>query len=302
MYANVKESPHAKGLLWACASATVLLLVFALLALNSGAGASPLLRPEAGAPPPAPTVPGTLPPSSPTILPGQSVTPGTPVVGTPTVPGPVPTNVPTPGACSTTFSDVEVGAWYYDYIMWMACNGIVNGYSDGTFRPGNPATRGQIVKIVVGAFALPLHADAPYFADVPAGSTFFDWIQTATFYGIVVGYPCGGPGEPCNAQSQPYYRPNSDVTRAQLTKIIVLAAQQWDPVGWALLNPPQPTFNDVPAGSTFYGYVETALAHSVLEGYACGGPGEPCPGRYFRPNGNATRAQLSKMVYEAVLP
>jgi hypothetical protein len=224
------------------------------------------------------------------------------VVGTPTVPGPIPTGIPTPGNCNISFSDVQVGAWYYDYVMWMACTGIVNGYPDGTFRPGNLATRGQIAKIVVGAFALPINTGGPGFADVPPGSTFFEWVQTASFYGIVVGYPCGGSGEPCNPQSQPYYRPNNDVTRAQLTKIIVRAAQQWDPIGWALVDPAVPTFNDVPSGSTFYGFVETAVAHGLLDGYACGGAGEPCPGRYFRPNGNATRAQLSKMVYEAVIP
>jgi hypothetical protein len=28
------------------------------------------------------------------------------------------------------------------------CHGIINGYADGTFRPSNNATRGQISKIV----------------------------------------------------------------------------------------------------------------------------------------------------------
>jgi len=28
------------------------------------------------------------------------------------------------------------------------CHGVVTGYADHTFRPANPATRGQIAKIV----------------------------------------------------------------------------------------------------------------------------------------------------------
>ena len=84
--------------------------------------------------------------------------------------------------------------------------------------------------------------------------------------------------------------------------MIVLTAQLFDPTGWALINPPTATFNDVMFGSTFYSYVETALAHGVLTGYPCGAPNEPCPGRYFRPNGNSTRAQLAKMVFMAVGP
>ena len=289
--------------MWACASAAVIMLALALLALSGGANASPLVRSAAGAPPPPPTVPATLPVPSLTSIPNGTSILSTPTPrSSPTLPGPVPTGEPTPGPCTISFSDVEPAAWYYNYIMWMACNDIVQGYPDGTFRPGNPASRAQIVKIVVGAFYLPvITVGGPHFADVPVGSTFYDWVETASYYGIVQGYPCGGPGEPCNSQSQPYYRPNNDVTRAQLTKIIVLTAQLLDPTGWALVNPAVATFNDVPNGSTFYRYVETALAHGLIDGYLCGGPGEPCPGRYFHPNGNATRAQLAKMVYEAVI-
>ena len=45
--------------------------------------------------------------------------------------------------------------------------------------------------------------------------------------------------------------------------------------------------------------VETATAHQIVGGYDCGGPGEPCPGRYFRPDRYATRAQLSKLLFQA---
>ncbi len=86
------------------------------------------------------------------------------------------------------------------------------------------------------------------------------------------------------------FKPNSTATRAQLSKMVVLAAN------WTLENPATPTFNDVAYGSTFYRYVETAAAHNVTTGYPCGGAGEPCPGRYFRPGFNVTRAQTAKMV------
>jgi hypothetical protein len=60
------------------------------------------------------------------------------------------------------------------------------------------------------------------------------------------------------------------------------------------------TFQDVPTTNTFYSYVEQAFSHGVISGYPCGGPNEPCVApdnrRYFRPNANATRGQLSKMI------
>ena len=105
---------------------------------------------------------------------------------------------------------------------------------------------------------------------MPPASPFFAVIETAAAAGIVSGYTCGGPGEPCDAQHRPYFRPNANVTRGQLSKIVVGAA------GWTLLNPPAATFADVPPGSAFYDFVETAACHGIVSGYACGGPGEPC--------------------------
>ena len=54
------------------------------------------------------------------------------------------------------------------------------------------------------------------FADVPPENTFFINVQNIYADGIVNGYPCGGPGEPCDAESRPYYRPGVSVTRAQM--------------------------------------------------------------------------------------
>ena len=34
--------------------------------------------------------------------------------------------------------------------------------------------------------------------------------------------------------------------------------------GWGLLDPQDPTFTDVPLGSTFYTYIETAYARGVV--------------------------------------
>ena len=71
---------------------------------------------------------------------------------------------------------------------------------------------------------------------------------------------------------------------------------------WAPHTPAQATFADVPPTDPFYTFVETAACHAIISGYACGGPGEPCPGAYFRPAHNATRGQLSKMIGLVLAP
>lgn len=49
-----------------------------------------------------------------------------------------------PAAGLSQFSDVGSGAYYASAVSWASANGIVNGYGDGTFRPGNPITREQM--------------------------------------------------------------------------------------------------------------------------------------------------------------
>jgi S-layer homology domain len=154
------------------------------------------------------------------------------------------------------------------------------------------------------ALAYQWHLDPPAsggytFADVLAVSTFYLYVEAAYREGVVNGYPCGGSGEPCDPNQRPYFRPNNNVTRGQIAKIISNAARYDDtPVGQ--------TFQDVVAGSTFYTYTQRIASRGIINGYPCGGPGEPCvpPGNrpYFRPNNNATRGQLSKMIYLALQP
>jgi hypothetical protein len=200
---------------------------------------------------------------------------------------------------NTRFWDVPQGYWAYNYIDALATEGAIGGYSDGSFQPGNNATRAQLSKIVVLAFDMPLLNPATAtFQDVQPGSTFYQYVETAAAQNLVNGYPCGGTGEPCVPPgNKPYFRPGNSITRAQIAKIVTVAA------GWTLINPLTAHFQDVPRGSTFYQYVETAVAYNILAGYPCGGAGEPCipPNNnpYFRPNANATRAQISKMVYLA---
>lgn len=46
------------------------------------------------------------------------------------------------------FADVANGEWYTEAVRWAAAEGIVNGYEDGTFRPGNEITREQVMAIL----------------------------------------------------------------------------------------------------------------------------------------------------------
>jgi 5'-nucleotidase/2',3'-cyclic-nucleotide 2'-phosphodiesterase/3'-nucleotidase/5'-nucleotidase len=73
----------------------------------------------------------------------------------------------TPTACSAQFSDVPPGSTFYPYIHCLACLGIINGYPDGTFKPNNNVTRGQLAKIVSNAAGFSDNQSTQMFQDVP---------------------------------------------------------------------------------------------------------------------------------------
>ena len=58
-------------------------------------------------------------------------------------------------AVSGVFPDVTADAWYVGYVETLAEKGVVGGYEDGTFRPENPVTWGEALKLVLLSAGLP---------------------------------------------------------------------------------------------------------------------------------------------------
>ncbi|HUP27665.1 MAG TPA: S-layer homology domain-containing protein, partial [Chloroflexia bacterium] len=203
----------------------------------------------------------------------------------------------TPTTCTISFTDVSVGSTFYEHIRCLACRGIVSGYSDGTYRPNNPVTRGQLSKIVSGTAGFTEDPGPQMFRDVATDNTFYQWINRLARRGLMSGYSCGGPGEPCIG-GMPYFRPSASASRGQTSKIVAGAA-------YITQEPSGQTFEDVPLSNPFYRWVEQLASLGVMGGYDCGGVGEPCgPGRrpYFRWGANVTRGQTAKIVANTFYP
>jgi hypothetical protein len=209
-----------------------------------------------------------------------------------------PAGTGTPTVCAIVFTDVPPDHTFYSFVQCLACQGILSGYSDGTFKPGNPITRGQIAKVVSNAAG---YSDIPTgqtYEDVPSDNTFYLWIERLSLRGHMGGYPCGAEGEPCNGDNRPYFRPFANATRGQLSKIVANAAG----LGGA---PTGQYYADVPEDHTFYVWIMRLTNIGVMGGYLCGGEGEPCDDQnrpYFRPGAEVTRGQASKIVANAFFP
>ncbi len=190
---------------------------------------------------------------------------------TPTPVGPPPTPTVGPGCL---FSDVCQSDYFYTPVQYLVSHGAISGYSDNTFRPYTNATRQQLCKIIVNAEGWSINTtNGPHFNDVAPGSTFYNVIETAYNHGIISGYTDGT------------FRPAANITRAQLSKIIVGAQ------AWTVNTTGGPHFSDVAPGTTFYNAIETAVNHNIISGYNDG---------TFRPSTNATRGQISKIIYGAL--
>lgn len=52
---------------------------------------------------------------------------------------------------AVSFSDLDSGHWAYEYITTLAEQGVINGYTDGTFRPSGTITAAEFIKLITVA-------------------------------------------------------------------------------------------------------------------------------------------------------
>jgi hypothetical protein len=201
------------------------------------------------------------------------------------------------------FYDVNSYAYFYQGVVFLNCRNVISGYPCNSrpdapcvppdnlpwFLPYNNVIRGQLAKIVSEGYGYndQIPSNQQTYQDILPGSTFWVYIERiGTYRNIMTGYACGGPNEPCIPPlNRPYFRWNANADRNTIAKAAVQAA------GYSLINPPTPTFRDVPVTSQFYTYIETAYAHHILDGYPCGAG---CVD--FRPTENTIRGQIAKII------
>jgi hypothetical protein len=108
------------------------------------------------------------------------------------------------------FSDVKAGDWFSSYVASGKKEGIINGYSDGSFKPGNTLLLAEALKIVlVGAKAsVPSSVDKDVFSDVRVSDWFSVYAYFARENNIILGDDYGK------------ISPASEITRGEFAEII----------------------------------------------------------------------------------
>ncbi len=84
---------------------------------------------------------------------------------------------------SGQFSDVEAGQWYVKYVVTAADLGVISGYPNGTFAPGNTVNTAEFLKMLTLTFGLDLNLSYG-FTDVEAGAWYEPYVGTAYKYNL----------------------------------------------------------------------------------------------------------------------
>ena len=169
------------------------------------------------------------------------------------------------------FTDLSSTDWSSDFVQYLYYEGVVSGYSDGSFHPSDKVTRAQLAKMLVGAMGWDIVTpETATFSDVAADNWAYGFVETAYAHGVISGYADGT------------FAPESAVTRAQLAKMVVNAN------GWVMQSPDNGgNFADMSVDDWFYDYAATMNAVGVMSGYSDG---------TFRPYDTTTREQVAKVI------
>jgi len=183
------------------------------------------------------------------------------------------------------FSDLAADHWACDEVLLCAGAGIVSGYDDGSYQPGNPVTRDQMAVYISRALAggdeyVPEFTEAPTFPDVQEGFWALDYVEYAASQNVLAGYQDG------------LYHPEYEVTRGQMAVYVARSLVAPDgEAGLADYAPADPRdFPDVASDFWAYKHVEYCVENGVVQGYEEG---------LYHPEIVVTRDQMAVFISRA---
>jgi hypothetical protein len=176
--------------------------------------------------------------------------------------------------CDSPFSDVKPGETFTGHIIALYNDGVIGGYSDGTFKPTGDVTRGAMAKFIYNAFEYTPNTSCGDFTDVSNSSGFYTYITTLKCEGVIGGYSDGS------------FKPSGKINRGATTKFIVNARRDKNlSLNEDTTNTPK--FLDVSESNVFYEYIMMSRENNIIGGYS---------NNTFKPDDVVTRGAMSKIV------
>ena len=114
-------------------------------------------------------------------------------------------------AFAKEFIDVDDSiSTYKDAISYLSEKEVISGYPDGSFKPKNPITRAEVIKIIVTSFNIEFKdgSNKSFAFDDIKGKWFEDHVKIGASNGIIKGYEDGT------------FRPDNNVTYGELCAMV----------------------------------------------------------------------------------
>lgn len=176
---------------------------------------------------------------------------------------------------TTIFTDLPHEHDYYSAVSYLNQKGVLNGYSDGSFKPDNTINRAEVLKVIFVGSAIdaPAEFGKSVFEDVMDDVWYAPFVMKAYELGIVSGDGVDGG-----------FHGERNVNKAEFLKMLLEANQ----IKQEVLESVTGSAADVPADSWYAPYVNYAASVGVIDPDANGN---------LEPNKALTRAEVANMIY-----
>lgn len=172
------------------------------------------------------------------------------------------------------FSDISYSHPNKDAISFLYNTKIIQGYSDGTFKPDNEINRAELVKVLVESAGMTPshHTFGNCFTDV-GEEWFAPYVCYAEWAGWVEGYSDGS------------FKPAQTVNKVEALKLLFVSQ------GIDITEVYTQPFSDTPVSEWYAPYVAMAKDMGILEE----------TGSYFEPGGLRTRGEIAENIYRMLV-
>ncbi|MDX9970354.1 MAG: S-layer homology domain-containing protein [Candidatus Gracilibacteria bacterium] len=189
------------------------------------------------------------------------------------------------------FSDIPSSHINYKAMAFLFEEEVINGYSDGTFKPDGLINRAELMKMISaimyrGEMDSNMASYKNCFSDVKE-----EWFATYVCFGKEKGF--------VNGYGDGTFRPSNNVTRAEAMKIILNV--MIEEALWPTPTEAEMAFTlpkDSEPNAWYEGFLRFAIAKELLDGqHVTGTEAE----YYYKPNEAMTRKEVAEMIWRTFL-
>lgn len=178
------------------------------------------------------------------------------------------------GVQAASFKDMNKNTSLFLEVDYLADQGIISGYPDGTFKPNESIAKKHIAAMLVRALNLPMtDLKSPNYKDVPTTHPYYKEIAAAYTAGLF--------------SDAPYFKPESSISRGFMARLMAKAFQLEVLPG----TEGSIQYQDVSQSSGYYTDILKVTSNNVAKGYGDG---------TFKPNTLITRAHFSAFLTRAL--